>query len=385
MRSILKLSSLYIGIIISATIISGCEVPTQNENSDEKASIKAHQSQYLVGSYTQNTDQGIYQILLDHSEAHLVSSRLVAATDNPSYLAWAAPEKVILAVNQNMAGGVSSFAWNKEAGAFDLVKRLDGLGDIPCFIAVSPDRKYFAIANYVSRDVHLFSLGKNGEFELQNSVSNTGKGEHPRQDAPHPHWIDWGIGAFIYSVDLGLDKVFKYKIENNKLTKIGPALEVESGDGPRHMVFHPKRSRAYLVNELSNTILALDVDINNGDMTIIQRLSTLKPGFSAHSQAGAIKLSPDGNFVYVSNRGANTIAGFKIDEQGQLEYIGETSVVGDWPRDFHISEDGEFVIVANQNSNTVNLLRRDTISGRLTPTESYLDIHIPTSVMSFPK
>jgi 6-phosphogluconolactonase len=146
------------------------------------------------------------------------------------------------------------------------------------------------------------------------------------------------------------------------------------------MVFHPDKPLAYLINELSNTVLVFERNMQTGGLSQIQRLSSLPASFKEHSQAAAIELSPDSRFLYVSNRGANSIAVFKLDENGKLTYIQDQSTGGDWPRDFVISEDGQFLLVANQRSNNISALNRDSQTGLLAPATEFFEVSQPTFI-----
>lgn len=381
--------NVFLKLLVAGVFILSLGCANQNKDISEKppqpSQIKVPQSShYLIGSYTKTAEHGVYRLELDYQRGVLSAPVLVAATKNPSYLLWRASDNLMLTVNETGSGGVSSFKWDAQAAEFRLIASQQKLGDAPCFIAAAPAQDYFAVANYMSGNVQLFSSYGTGQFDLKNSVIHVGRGKHARQEAAHPHWINWSPnGKFIYAVDLGLDQVMRYELVNGELAKRQVAFAASAGDGPRHMVFHPQLNTAYLLNELSNTVVVLEVDESSGDLVAKQRLSSLDPGYSKHNQAAAIKMSDDGRFLYVSNRGANTIASFSVNELGALEYMEQVSVVGRWPRDFTISSDGRYVLVANSGSNSVNLLKRDATSGRLQITDMAVEVHQPTVVVEF--
>lgn len=382
-------STLFCLFLLPALIfVSGCVKPQIDavENSAPTAQPLAPQtSDYLIGSYTKTEQQGVYRVTLDHKTGGLSGLTLVAASKNPSYLIWRAADQLMFVVNETGAGGVSSFKWDATAALFNPVASKQQLGAAPCFIAASPDQAYFAVANYMSGDVQLFSQDADGQFALKNSQRHIGRGKHARQEAPHPHWINWSPnGKYIYAVDLGLDQLLRYEMVGGKLANRSVALKTNPADGPRHMVFHPQLNKAYLLNELSNTVVVLALDESQGEVSVEQRLSTLEPAYAKHNQAAAIKISPDGRFLYTSNRGANTIASFSVNELGALEYIEQVATAGRWPRDFILSSDGgRHLLVANSGSNAVNVLQRDPATGRLQLSEAMVEVHQPTVLVEF--
>ena len=152
---------------------------------------------------------------------------------------------------------------------------------------------------------------------------------------------------------------------------------MEPGDGPRHLVFHPDRNLAFVINELSNTVISLKHDPNGGMFEAIARVSTLPESFDGESYCADIHVSPDGQFLYASNRGHNSIAIFSISEDGQLQLLGTESTRGNWPRNFTLSPDGKYLIVANQFSGNVVVFERNPETGMLTYMDQQIEISSP--------
>lgn len=370
-------------IALMLAVLIGCskEQPgnTAVISPDETSTVR-----YLVGSYTDGPDQGVYALTLDTTSGELSSLGLVAETHNPSYIALSEDQQTLFSVNEVETGGISAFTWNADAQRFDLKKSIQGVGYAPCYISLSPDGRWIAVANYMSGDVQLFSRAADDFLDLVDTHQHRGNGAHPRQEAPHPHWINWSPdGRYSYSVDLGIDQILAYQVTVDGFSDPQIAVTLEPGDGPRHLVFNTDLNVAYVVNELSNTVAVLTYDPESGALTPLQRVSTLSPEFDQHSQTAAIRISPDNKYVYASNRGANSIAVFSVRADGLLDLIQEHSTEGDWPRDFTLTADGNFVLVANERSGTVIALARNPQNGQLSSTGYSLDIHQPTALVSF--
>lgn len=357
-------------VVGMAGILGGCGKASENTRSTV--------AEFIVGSYAKPNEPGIYRIQLDLPSGALSAIDPLANTVNPSYLTLSTDKQTVYAVNETNQGGVSIFNWQADRAGLTLAAQLTDLGDNPCHISLSPDGTMLAIANYSSGDIRLFKVDNNTLSQFA-SYQHQGQGTHARQEAPHKHWVNWSAdGRFIYSVDLALDEVSVYQLEGENLLPAKVAIKLQAEDGPRHMLFSDKQGMAYLINELSNTVVVMQANNQSGELTEVQRLSSLPEEFSGKSQAAAIKLSPQQDFLYVSNRGRNSIAVFAIVGGGKLEYRQDVSTGGDWPRDFAISDDGEYLLVANQQSNDISVLKRDNKTGLLSATGHKISVSQPT-------
>ena len=319
----------------------------------------------LVGTYTGDGSDGIYQLQFDPITGELSDRALLATSSNPSFLAIGDSSKYIFSVSEDEEGSISSWKWN-EQGKLDLINSVSTYGKHPCFIDANSG--LVAVANYSSGNGGIYTIGTNGqlskgfsEFQHYGSSANA-----ERQGEPHAHFSQFSKdGRFLYVIDLGIDQVLAYPVNNNRLGGATTALVAESGDGPRHLEFHPTKDLVFIVTELNSMIMSASVDKETGKFTLIDRKSTLPEGFTDASYCADIHVSPDGKFVYVSNRGHQSIAIFKVQEGGSLELLGTEDVRGDWPRNFTISPDGAFLLVANQNSDNITVFKRDAETGLL--------------------
>jgi 6-phosphogluconolactonase len=187
--------------------------------------------------------------------------------------------------------------------------------------------------------------------------------------------------------DLGVDRVYQYKIDAGQANALKPAaapfLAISPGAGPRHLVFHPSGKFAYLVLELEGAVMALDY--KDGSLTAKQTISMTDKNFKGNVSGADIHVSPDGRFLYASNRGdADEIAIYSIDAKGELKLVGRQSVLGKTPRNFAIDPTGNFLLAANQNSNSVVIFKRDLNTGLLTPTGKEITIDKPVCLKFTP-
>ena len=165
--------------------------------------------------------------------------------------------------------------------------------------------------------------------------------------------------------------------ENGKLVAQTPA-EIAPGSGPRHLAFHPDSQRAYVINELSNTITAFDYDADAGTLATIQTISTLPDGYAEVSHTADIHVHPNGRFLYGSNRGHDSIAVYAIDQaNGQLALVEIVPTGGANPRNFGLDPTGTYLIVGNHSTNDISTFRIDPDTGKLTPTGHKAEVPSP--------
>ncbi|MEJ7658921.1 MAG: lactonase family protein [Hymenobacter sp.] len=214
-------------------------------------------------------------------------------------------------------------------------------------------------------------------------------GPHKNQNHAHAHSIvPDPTNRYAFSTDLGTDKVYGYQLNTAgaPLRPLPtPAFVAKSGAGPRHLTFHPNGRWAYLENELNSTVTALAYDADHGTFSEIQSLSTLPEDFAGDNSGADVHVSPDGRFLYTSNRGANSLAVFSIaPADGRLALVQHVSTQGKTPRNFALDPSGRLLLVANQNSDNIFTYRVDKQSGKLTPTEKSVSLPTPMFVEIVP-
>jgi len=231
-------------------------------------------------------------------------------------------------------------------------------------------------------NVAAYLTNEDGSLQPANSIiEHTGSGPSDRQEKPHTHYSGFTPDEkYAVVVDLGIDKLITYKIEENALTEVS-SLSVNPGSGPRHLEFHPNGKYAYLMTELSSEVIALEYHAEDGSFKELQYISAIPEDFTENSQGSAIHVSSDGKFVYAANRGHDSIAVFVVDQDtGKLEFVEHTSTEGAWPRDFMLDPTEKFLIASNQESGNLVLYSRDVETGKLTLLQSDVAVPYPVCV-----
>lgn len=345
----------------------------------------AQQIPMFVGTYTTRTEsKGIYVYNFDTKtgEASLLSTQ---ESKDPSFLARY--NNFVYAANElpGEEGTVSAYSFKD--GKLTLLNSLPSGGESPCFVEVHPKGSLLAVANYSGGSAALFDLESNGVLSKRNRlIQHEGKGVDPvRQEKPHVHSAFFSKkGDRLFLQDLGLDQISVFSISKSGNT-FSAAEESEdfftpAGGGPRHIAFDKKEKYLYAILEMTGQIASYKKE---GNDWMYQNTYDINPeGFHGQNGGADIKTSPDGKFLYATNRGdANTIATFAIGKDGELKKLANTSVKGRGPRNFNFSPDGNFVLVANQNTNNIVLFSRDAKTGLLTDTGKEISVPAPVCIL----
>jgi len=378
----------------AAFLTAGC----RNQPAESRSSVKNDPDQLIlyIGTYTEKEGHvdgkatGIYIYSMDRATGQLTYTGVSPFTINPSFIKVHPNGKWLYAVNETgnetgeMAGSVSAFRLTDDGRKLELINTVSSAGNYPCHIDTDQTGRWAFAANYGSGTVALFPIGDDGTIGEAVSVDqHKGKGLTSRQESAHAHMIiSSPDNRFIYSCDLGTDRIYIYRLDTirGELTSAGDPYVAAPGSGPRHMTFHPNKSLAYVVNELNGTIACLKVDSLTGSLTSFQVVATTPGDNGMNASCADIHFTPSGKYLYASNRGAfNSIAMYSADPvTGELTFLGNQPVNGKTPRSFVIDPSGSFLLVANQDSDNVVTFRIDQATGMLT--ETGMDANIPTPV-----
>ena len=344
-----------------------------------------------VGTYTGpggTGSAGIYGLELDEQTGRLSEPKVMAPTPNPSFLALSIKGDRLYATTDSapFGGGVAAFAVDVRTHALTpLNAEHSGKGG-NCFVALHPENRYALTADYGDGVLDLLPLDADGKLlptAAKEQLYGSGKAKD-RQEKAHAHsFYAAPTGGFALACDLGSDDVLVFRVAENPfaLTRHS-AFKVVAGSGPRHLTFSNDRRHVYLINELDNTIDVLKWDAAAGTLTHAQRVLTLPAEFQQFSKAAEICQHPNGQFVYASNRGHDSIAVFHVDrDTAHLSPAGHTKVGGKEPRHFSIDPTGRFLVAANQQSDNVTAFRIDPAHGTLTPTGGEAKISQPVCVV----
>ncbi|MFZ1530161.1 MAG: lactonase family protein [Ferruginibacter sp.] len=346
------------------------------------------QAQYylIAGTYTSGKSEGIYvyRFNAETAENSFVSS---INTTNPSFVAISPGEKYIYAVNENAdslhnGGTVTSFSFDKTTGTLKKINEQRSGGNHPCYVEIDKTGQWIFTGNYSSGSVGVLHVNNNGVIDsLSQLIKHIGSGPNlQRQQSPHVHaTVISADNKYLFVPDLGTDKLVSYKFKNGLLEKKAEGTSLP-GSGPRHLSFSADQKFAYLMEEMSGTVVCYK--IKNGKLRFIQRSNAQLQYFTGVTGSADIHVSPDGNFLYCSNRGdANNIAIFSVNKRsGKLALVGHQSVLGKKPRNFNFDPSGNFLLVANQDSDEIVIFKIDKASGLLTDTGKRIMIPNPVCI-----
>ncbi|MGJ8693680.1 MAG: lactonase family protein [Thalassotalea sp.] len=340
----------------------------------------------IIGTYSKEKSEGVYTSSLDLATGQLSPAKLAFKSKDPTYLA-VSNKNIIYGAMRESTGLVTALTADSNK-QFNVLNQQAIHGKDPCYISLSFDEKYLATANYNGANVSIFTLSPSGEIQNNPKIlAHTGSSINPkRQASPHPHWVKWSPHneQFIYVIDLGLDQVIKYTFDANKgqVTDTSIAYNSQAGSGPRHLVFHPSKKLAYILNEITNSVDLVNIE-DNGSFTLLKQKSTLPDGYSRPNQAAHIAINKAGTKLYTSNRGLNSIAVFNLDNEGDMSLAENVSTGGDWPRFFTLLEQEGYLLVANKKSNNIAVFKL-TADGSLLTMPYKLSVAQPTFIAKYP-
>ena len=324
----------------------------------------------LIGGYTKHESACIYQFdfIGSGDQAHLEQRRNVVEVGGPTYFQKDG-QFIFTIKNENGQGGIAAFANGK------LVSQLLHEGSSPAYIGINKEKKLLYTANYHTGVLAVISYDYQGQLTLLDQVKHENKalGPRPEQAGAHQHYFDETPGGHLVSCDLGQDRVDFYGFDGQKLTHLA-SYQNEDGFGSRHLAFSPDGKYFYVAGELSSQVNVVKFDEENWMFRSLATYSTIPESWDQHNGAAAIRLSSDGKFLYVSNRGHDSIAVFAVLPDQALKLVQRVSTFGEFPRDFNWDAEEKYVVAANQNSNNATLYQRQS-DGTLTPLEK--DIAVP--------
>ncbi len=332
----------------------------------------------ITGTYTNGKSEGIYVHRINTKTLEATQLFIAKGIKNPSFIAVSPDKKFVYAVEEvngdGNSGRVVSYRFDKNEGTLLRINDKPSGGDDPCYIITDKSGRWVIAGNYSSGSLAVLPVSKVGELGSPvTTIRHEGKGTNSeRQEKPHVHSTVLNEdNTFLYVPDLGIDRVMIYAF--NKTTGAltpasSPFVSVKPGSGPRHFEFSQNGRNAYLIEELTGTVSVFAVNKQNGALNSIQSISGAKPGFNEFMGSADIHLSPDGKFLYTSNRGdANDISIFSVNgTNGKLTYVTSAPVLGKQPRNFCIDPSGNLLLAANQKTGEIVFFQRDKKTGRLT-------------------
>ncbi len=349
----------------------------------------------FVTAFAPGDKGGIHAYEFDTKSGKLKPVHRTAGAENPFFLALSPNKKFLYSIHAKQFGGkeneqVAAYEVVGRTGELKLLNRQSAEGTAACYLDVDATGKMVLVANYSSGSVASLPVKADGSLgEKASFVQHKGSSVNPqRQKEPHAHCIVVSPdNKYAFAADLGTDQIFCYKLDpaTAKLTPNDPPFaKSPAGAGPRHLTFHPNGRRVYAINELLNSVTVFDYDKESGKLTEKQTLPTLPGDFKGTSHCADLKITPDGKFLYGTNRGHDSIAAYSIADDGKLSLLAIEPSLGKGPQNLAITPDGAWLLCANLPGNNVAVFKIDAKTGGLKSSGEPLKQPSPSCIMLLP-
>ena len=349
----------------------------------------------FISAFAAGDRGGIHACQLELKTGALKPLHRTADVKNPFFLALSPDHRFLYSIHAEQFGGkepeqVAAYQIADRAGRLKRLNRQSALGSAACYLDVDKTGKTVLVANYSTGSVASLPVAKDGSLgKAASFLQHAGSSVDPaRQQGPHAHCIVVSPdNRFVYAADLGLDQVLGYRLEAVR-AKLSPGrqpfVRTPPGAGPRHLTFHPDGKHLYVINELGNSVTLFDYDPGSGILIEKQTISTLPKAFAGKSYCADLKVTPNGRFLYGTNRGHDSIAGYRIGEGGRLTLIGIEPSLGAGPQNLAITSDGKLLLCANMPGNNVAVFRIDPEKGGLESVGTPLGVTSPSCIKVVP-
>ncbi len=347
----------------------------------------------FISAFAPGSDGAIHSYQLELGTGQLELVHKTTDVEHPFFMALSPDQRLLYAIHApGKFGGeapeeIAAYALTGRTGQLTLLNRQSTLGSASCFLDVDATGKTLVVANYMTGSVASLpvkddgSLGKAESF-FQHEGSSI---DEARQEGPHAHCVVISPdNRFVYAADLGLDRILGYRLDATA-AKLSPHrqpfVRTLPGAGPRHLTFHPNCRAVYVINELDNSITMFDYDPQAGMLVEQQTISTLPVDFDGTSYCADLKITPDGRWLYGTNRGHDSIASYRIGDDGRLTLVGIEPSLGAGPQNLALTPDGKLLLCANMPGNSVIVFRIDPRTGGLTPIGTPVSMSNPSCIM----
>lgn len=349
--------------------------------------------------------RGIHIFRVDRRTGAMTPSGIVEMGTSPNCLALNAAGTRLYSANEtdrvgeDRQGTASAFAVDRTDGSLQLLSTVRTGGAGPTYVSVHPRGRHLLVANYFGGSIAVLPISGDGRLADPSDVKVDAGTIGPQRaahapagsfaisghDRTHAHMIEADpSGRFVLHVDLGLDKIFIWRFDEEHGTLApseSPSVSLPPGDGPRHFDFHPNGRWLYSIQEEGSSIVLFNYDGASGSLTPQQTISTLPPGFAGSNFCSEILVSTDGRHVYAGNRLHDSIGIFSVGSDGRLTYLDEEWTRGNYPRSFSFDPTGQFLYCCNQRADSVTVFRVERASGRLSFTGHYAAVGNPSSIV----
>lgn len=354
---------------------------------------QAEELQIFVSAFASGKDAAIQGYRFDTERGVLTPTARTAEIQNPFFLALSPDRKKLYSIHVpgQFGGGeneqIAAFSIVGENGELKLLNHQTSLGTASCYLAVDQTGKSLVVANYSSGSVASLPLKADGSMEKAATfVQHVGSSVIPeRQSGPHAHCaVISPDNKYMYAADLGIDKIMIYKLDATKGTltpNAQPFVRTPPKAGPRHLTFHPNGKMLYVINELANTVTHFDYLADSGMLIERETISTVPADFQGTSHTADLKITPDGKFLYGTNRGHDSIASYRIADDGKLTLLAIDDSLGKGPQNLAITPDGKWLLCANMPGNNVAVFRIDPATGSIKAEGKPVSLPGPSCIM----
>lgn len=360
------------------------------------ARARAEDSLLFASTFAAGSSGSIHTLRFDHATGELTRVTQMTGISNPFFLTVTHDGRFLYAIDSARFGDdenefIAACRIDATTGQLTLLNRQSAMGRTSCYLDVDATSKTVVVANYSSGDVAALPVRPDGSLDAARSfIRHTGSSIHAtRQKKPFAHCIEISPdGRFALAADLGTDRIQIYRLDTatSQLTPASkqPFATVTAGSGPRHLTFHPNGQRVYVINELKNTVTFFDYEATTGMLTERQTISTLPEDFTDTSHCADLKITPDGRFLYGTNRGHDSIAVFSIGTDGRLTLTEITPSQGKGPQNLLITPNGRWLLCANMPGDVIAVFAIDAETGSLTGAGSPFHITRPSCMQWLP-
>ena len=352
---------------------------------------RAEEPLVFISAFAGGDKAGIHAFHFDGTTGTLKPVHRTTDINQPFFLAVSKDKRFLYATHAKQFGGgeesVVAYALEGRGGELKRLNDQPSQGKATCYVEVDATGKAVMVANYSSGSVAAYPVGSDGMLGKSSFFEqHTGTGLDPvRQKGPNAHSIVVSPdNRFALSADLGIDKVLIYTLDAATAHlaphPTQPFVKMTPGAGPRHITFHPNGKHFYVINELNETVTVFDYDTSAGTLTERQNISTLPADFKGNSACADLKITPDGHFLYGTNRGHDSIAAYRIADDGKLTLLAIHPSLGKGPQNLLITPDGQWLLCANMPGNSVIVFKIDAQTGDIKATGTSVEMPMPSCI-----
>lgn len=334
----------------------------------------------FFGTYGAGLSKGIYKGILDSNTGVINSVNLFSKIGTPTYLVVTKKHLLISIEKAGQYGGIVAFDLNESNERAP--QHILSFNSAPVNLNLSPDEHLLFVSNYNTGFLQIYEISSDNRICFRDEIHNYGHGPLPQQESSHVHYAGLTPDGKLFVVDLGTDSIDFYDIDKNgHVLKKLSTFHTRPGFGPKKMIFRSNKQYAYILGELSNQIALVKFDSEKHELKQCEVYETIPGTCTKGSGCGGMHMSNNEKYLYVSNRGHDSIAVFKIHDSSNLEKVQSVSSFGKFPREFSIDLSSQYLIVGNHKSDNVVVFDIDEKTGLLALRDKKMEIPEVVSIV----